>query len=816
MSSFRTRLRPFLRMLGVIAGCLGTTLIVLYLTYRLTATSPDASAAGLRDDAVRTARPEPTAEEKAQERDRNLYGWGGDYRYRIGTIMRFGDMSMLCSFRSDFMTDFRKEFGPRINQSESPSPSADLVVTAVLRPLTLQLRQAGTDEKVLLPIVEYVGLKMLPERTEEWRYWKHVYRYWQDAQGFWSLELVTDFKESELLRNKRADTTTDEVAYRDALRRIPKAYAFYFDSLTAERTRAIAMMDELLALPEDERKPLNAIAKYRRARLKMSLNDWAVLGDAEVKQRLADIRADLTSVATHAREGSLDPARISDNAVYWIAYTHAMILPNERLIRLGEADFRGALATYLRMPIRDQGNAVNSSFHLARKICAEMKFAGCETDPDLRRVITFYLAAGGSNNADLHLSHAEAKAASAAWLDALANAGVGPEFDPVRIAMLQLVAQRWSDCLRTLALLPADEPMRLLLASRCNLRLTGDLRASGRILDPANTTEATAKLGDMAHPSQPTKIDADFISLVDLDGKSELTDRVMAEKGIIALCHGEFVEALGFFSQAGFETETDYVSECLLTTDELKGFVDTLNKTRPKHWQRSVGMVDHRLASRLFRDGRMEEALEYVPSYVAVKARTYVILRRLADRTDVADRTRADAYWRAALIIGEIGETILHAPIGLSWTSDGYGMKPDSNWYVGYGFLPHLRLNMERENEHAQKHVLIAPAGEEKRRLNSWLEAHVAHPVRSERDARYGSFDLALRAARRLPDNDPAGGQILQYAGGLLKYREPKAANPAYQLLVTRFKETPYGEHALKAHWFSAERPSPPADIISK
>ena len=83
-------------------------------------------------------------------------------------------------------------------------------------------------------------------------------------------------------------------------------------------------------------------------------------------------------------------------------------------------------------------------------------------------------------------------------------------------------------------------------------------------------------------------------------------------------------------------------------------------------------------------------------------------------------------------------------------------------------------------------------------------------------DARYAAFDLAVKAARLLPNNDPAGGQILQYAGNLLKYREPKAANPAYTLLVTRFKETPYGAEALKRHWFSKDRPEPLADIISK
>ena len=816
MSFFSTRIRPSFRTLAVIASCMGTTLLVLYFAYWISAPSPESLGVARRDEGAKESRPSPTAEELASERDRNLYGYGYTNRYRIGSILEFGDMSMLCSFRSDFMVDFQKEFGSRINTEELPAPSADLVVTAILRPLTLRLREAGTDEEVLRPIVEYIGLKMLPDRTAEWRYWKLVYKYWQDAQGFWSMDIVTDFKEAEQLRANRADIAPDEAAYRDALRRIPKAFAFYFDSLTAERTRALKLMDELLALPEAERKPLNAIAKYRRARLKMSLEDWAALSDAEAKQRLADIRTDLSSVPTHAKEGSLDPAQLSDNAQYWIAYTRSMILPTGRLVRLGEADFKGALSTYLRMPIRDQGNAVNSSYHMARKLCAEKNFAGCEKDPDLRRVITLYLAAGGSNNSDMHLSHAEAKEISEAWLDALSKADVDPSFDPARIAMLQYVCQRWVDCLRTLALLPTDDPLRLLLASRCNLRLTGDLRISRRILDPSTSAQSAAQFVGVIRPIKPTNDDADFTTLIDFNEKSELAERATAEKGITELCHGDFIEALSLFSKAGFLSESDYVSECLVTTDELKGFVDKLDKDRPKDWQRSMGIVRSRLASRLFRDGRMEEALEYVSADLAPKARTYVILLRLAERTDIADRARADAYWRAALIIGDIGETILRAPIGLSWSADGSHTKPDSNWYVGYGFLPHHRLNKEREYEHAQKHTLIAPAQDEVRRIDSWLDGHVEKPVRSERDARYATFDLALKAARLLPDNDPAGGQILQYAGNLLKYRERKAANPAYVLLVTRFKQTPYGEYALKRRWFSKETPEPSSDIISK
>jgi len=111
---------------------------------------------------------------------------------------------------------------------------------------------------------------------------------------------------------------------------------------------------------------------------------------------------------------------------------------------------------------------------------------------------------------------------------------------------------------------------------------------------------------------------------------------------------------------------------------------------------------------------------------------------------------------------------------------------------------------------------LIGSGREEIRLLDAWQVRYVEHPDLSERDARYASFQHALEAARLLPVNDPAGAQILQYAGNLLKYRDPKGATPAYRLLVTRFGETPFGQQALKRHWFSSERPSPPASIISK
>lgn len=814
------RLLPYLRPTLILFGALAFALVLAYLLDRSTERGSSVPRpAATSGKALKPANPKPAVlsqEQLAREKEADLYGYGYRYRYRITKALEFGDQGMLCVFRTDFMADFRREYGARICTDEQPKPSALAVVSAVLRELQLTLRRTAGDEAALATIVEFLTIRMLPDLDAVDHYWKETYGCRQDAQGLWVIELIGDFATRKKLREERVGRDPDEMAFREALRRIPKAYALYLDSLTVGRAQAIGLVDELLRLPAEERRRLEGIARYRRARLTMHLDDWAALSDADARKRLSAIRTDLESVPALVRHGALDPALISENVPYWLAYTRTMILPAERLRRMGEADFAGATAAYLRMPMRGPANAVSSCYLLAQKLCAEKSFEPGALDPDLRRIITLYLAAGGSNNADSRLSNEEAPGTCAAWLDALAAAGVGPEFDPRRLALIAYEARRWQDCVRMLPLLPAEDPLRPLLASRCNLHLTGDVRASRRLLDPTTHGQALAELLRIPGDAKVTGKPAGLIAFIDFDDQAELGNRVRAELGMTALHAGDYPEALRRFLEAGFGDEADYVAECLLTTPELEAFVAQGGKQEGFGGRLGPDHVRLLLASRLFRAGRMEDALEHTPDALAPQARTFVLLCRLAERTDLDRRTRADAYWRAALIIGDIGESILHAPVGLSWTADGSYREPDTNWYVGYGFLPHNRMNKEREHEHAPRHHLIGPGQDEASRLNRWLDAHILHPVRSERDARYAKFDLALKAARLLPDNDPAGGMILQYAGNLLKYREPKAANPAYVLLVTRFRETPYGAAALKRHWFAKDRPEPSADIIGK
>ena len=760
MSFFSLRLRPFFRALAVVATSLWLALIVAYVADKLSAPTPRAVVPA---PLVTAAEPAParkevtpplTEQQLAERLDWKLYGYSHPGRYRLRVLLERGDGCLLSNLRTDFMEDFKAAFGPRVCKDEKPEPSSDLIVSAVLSALGDILTKDGVAQKVTLADLPG-NLDNLPDR----------------------------------------------------------AYALYLKSLNTDRDVAIRLMDELLALPAEQRRPLNAIAKYRRARLKMSLEDWDKLDDAAVKMRLRSIRDDLGAVAAHAREGSLDPAQISENADYWIAYSRSMILPAERLVRLGEADFGGAFDAYLRMPGRGEANAVNSCLWLARKLCDEGRFDGAVDDPDLRLLLTFFLNAGGGNDYRNMIQGDILKDRRIAWLDALAKAKVDPAFAPAHIAMLQYAVGRWEDCRRSASLLSADDPLRKLLLSRCQLRLVGDVDASRRLLAPGSAP--SAKASDAGKTFAPVTADFDYPTVISLQEKPELAARVEGELGMIALANGDFAEALTRFEDGAYGVEALYVAECLLGIDELKAHVDGRRAQKKPlikldgRWFEPLNDLEQELGSRLMRAGRLEEALDYVDPTIRRQTTHYVLLRRGAERTDLGDRSRADSHWRSALAIREIGEQVLHAPYGLSWSSGG-------SWYVGYSALPRIRHGRPLDNQPLPSMKLVGASREEIRLLDAWQARYVDNPDLSERDARYASFRHALEAARLLPANDPAGAQILQYAGNLLKYRDADAAKPAYRMLVMRFPQTPYGAHALKAHWFSAERPTPPADIISK
>lgn len=781
--------------------------------------------------------PVPTSADRDEElRQYRVFGYGNGQPNGEPSLLRVGDLGLAGPIRTAYVADFRGIFESRMNKATLPDPSQLEVADEVLRSLETHLRAAGTaDTDRRLQAIRY-HLRHLPPmddysaRPLRWKETPLANAFVTRTQGPFHRTELRSIQRQVFYDRLTAEERASTRRFFEELARIPRAYALYLRSVTEPRVWALASMDELLALPTSERRGLTALAHYRRARLRLSLPDWDACSDATVRQRLRQVRSDLTSIAADIRAGAHDFAQVGANAAGWLAYSYSMVLPARRLTALGEADYPGALATYLRLPERRHANGFNSTHWLIRKLVEESAFDVCVHDPGLRMLMTIHLGASFDYPLGLggYYDYAgdPGPIGARGWLQALAKAGIGPDFAPHRIALLHLQTGDFPGCERILRTLNPRDPLTALIASHCNLRQGGPKSASIRLLADALQAHPPGRRDRYA----TVRYNGSGLDL-DLADPQQVANRVGAELAALKLSEGDLAEAMRLFYAHGDSFDGAYIAECLLSTDELRRLVDLhgypdqdfpdqefyLYYDEPHYSPRAL------LARKLFREDRWDEAARYFPPELAAVARRYGELRRLAAQPDTTARARADAHWRAALIIHRHGRALLFCAFGLNKTqpdrsgkfqqrTDRTHLEHANGWhlYEGY-FLPYLR-QQEKLNELPQ--VILRATPEETRRLKAWYAQHIEKPTYSERMPRYEVFRLGLLAVKDLPDNDLAGALILQTIGNLLKYVDPDAAQPAYRLLVKRFGQTPLGATATKNRWFAKDRPSPGEDLL--
>lgn len=761
-----------------------------------------------------------------------------------------GDAALSRPFETDFQADLLAYHGPTAAGADPGSrfaqvhevPSARLVVSEALLAELRRATEGWTAERreqVLRPVALHLAARLADAGGV----------YQSAADGPWKL-VVGDGREvvfpPRALRTRRfaeQDAPANAVAYAGAVKQLPAEFRLYLRSLDYAGADGAQLCDELLALPAAERRHLTAVAHYRRARLRLILLDKSASDDAPLRRSLAAIRADLLAVGAAVKEGRPDVGGVAFAAQGWLAHLRCAVLPLPRLRALGEADLGQALRIYLAQRRGGEPTAHDSIHQLLRDAVAAEDFAECARDPELRRLMTAYLSAGGRTQQgtspfalDGLVGHARA------WLAALRAAKVDFGADAVRLAALAYRVGDWELCARTLRDAPATDPLATLLRSRLDLR-------AGR------STEAAATLGALLQP-QARRFSLG-VYFYDFDDRTYGADpaglpayrfeppdaaagqlaKARSELATLLLAQGRYVEALDHFYRTGQAKDYAYVAECVLQVDELKAYVDRawpedapVTKPTAKRIKFRIDeepaectplppaqAIRHLLAQRLFRAGRLAEALPYYPAEVRPSVAQYRdLLARAEDRTQ-AKRTRADAHWRAALVLRELGDATQFCAFGPDWSSgadfsdDAADGKP-LHWHDAGG-LPRARIQPIGDEAES---LLAPPGAEERARVSAWIAANLARPDRAHRSARYAVARHALKAAELLPDDDPAGAQILQFAGNLLKYMEPTAAQPYYRLLATRFKGTPLGAHARAKHWFAPLACEPDPDWISR
>lgn len=609
----------------------------------------------------------------------------------------------------------------------------------------------------------------------------------------------------------------------------PLEYSLYLASLQTDGLDAVPLCEQILALPADQRRNLTALAHYRLARLLMKETKWEDMTVERGRLRMASIRRHLEATKQAVRDGCPDVCRISLQCDGWIAYSESMIAPAKTLEEMGVADFGKALRTYLAMPGRGEANGPSSVLLLIRKMVDDQAYEACAKDPDLRRLMTIYLCAGGSDEPFAFMPSHAVSTGARQWVEALKNSGLQPGDDALRIANLQYTCGDWEGCAETLAHLPSDDPMAALLRSRINLR-NGNLPGAIASLKPAVHQERPGPYKE--YMASETNRENVPYSGIYLQAPSQDLDlwacRVRGEMGVLLLTDKQYGPAMDAFYYSSNSRDAAYVGECLLSIGELKDLVDRkwakplmTKELSPDDQPRMVPVryeVRDLLARRLFRAGRWEEALPYFGDDVRPWAIKYIELRKKADRWSFDRLGRADAYWRAALIMAKHGDELIHNDFGRYWSPDGswYLQKREElvapNWHERPD-LPKLRLIV---NDWKIPTNFVRPSTDETQRAKAWIKMNLEHPDYSHRMAIYAAVDLIMRSVSFLPDNDPRGALMLQFAGNQLKFIEPKAVQPAYRTLAIRFKQTPLGKHAWNRHWFSHDDGSDDPDLLTK
>ncbi|MFM9148332.1 MAG: hypothetical protein ACKORI_09530, partial [Verrucomicrobiota bacterium] len=227
--------------------------------------------------------------------------------------LRTGDRALVVTICTSFQREFFNTFkGSYSNQVEAV-PEREKVVNVMLERLFEDLAKAGTDNarEIVSDIADFVALHF-GEKIERMTF--------VDGQRRWGSGSSIDVP---FVRQRTGALTLlkERRRWESAVERIPQAYALYFESLVSERSEAVKLMDRLLALQSEHSGKLRAVAKYRRARLLMSMEDWDVLSDDQAKERIICIKRDLKDVQIHAAEGGSirprcpSPRRIGSHTV---------------------------------------------------------------------------------------------------------------------------------------------------------------------------------------------------------------------------------------------------------------------------------------------------------------------------------------------------------------------------------------------------------------------------------------------------------------------------------------------------------------------
>ncbi|HEX9943169.1 MAG TPA: hypothetical protein VGG03_14205 [Thermoanaerobaculia bacterium] len=387
------------------------------------------------------------------------------------------------------------------------------------------------------------------------------------------------------------------------------------------------------------------------------------------------------------------------------------------------------------------------------------------------------------------------------WLDAIRTANPRNVADADRLAWVAYRAGDFAAAEEWLRRAPGDKPMTHWIQAKLLMR-AGKLAEAERLLG----------LAGRFLPKDPGPNHNPF-QAYENQVQPALSPRSEGERGAVRLAEKDYTGALYALLDGGYWTDAAYIAERVLTTDELRAYVDkawpaALASHRPDDYgdgweiiyggmitpskKRMAYTLRYLVGRRLVREGRYQEAETYLPTVLRLPLG--MLARSVAAGSDTRRPAaeRAQALFRAACVTRHHGLELL-----------GTELEPD--WFMYAGQFEHDSFAQARASAKFQR---LGPTKEERdRAARSLME-----PVKRFH-YRYRGADLARSAADLLPDGSPEKARILATAGNWLEGRDPEAARPFFDAILRCCGETDLGRRARRVNAIPNLGDACPADV---
>jgi hypothetical protein len=424
------------------------------------------------------------------------------------------------------------------------------------------------------------------------------------------------------------------------------------------------------------------------------------------------------------------------------------------------------------------------------------KLKSAAQDPLLRRLVTVHILATASSP-DLYPSDSEAAPVNrcARWLEIIKQAHLDRIEDAEYLGWVAYNNGDYKGAAHWLELSKGDSGAALWLRAKLQ-------RRAGKLAEAAKTmAQAVESLGTA--PAYIPTGDSDE-KWTEYDYFPEGPDwgwgqSAHGDLGGLRLARGDFVQALDTLFKGHLWNDAAFVAERVLTTKELKQYVDALPETPPpKEGEDYNAKLRYLLGRRLVRENRYAEAGPYMsPPYDKVLEK-YVKGMKDGANEKLSKTERAHAWFTAAWLARYDGMELMGTEVAPdAFVDSGAFEFPDLAKQRRSGF--YQQISYDKDGNEQKKNVPI-PLKASQKEIQRLTTNHIEPDIRFHYRLIAGA--LAIKAAALLPDNSEELADVVNQAGLWVKDRDEKTGNRYYQIIDRRCAKTNIGQADMAKHWF--------------